>query len=77
LEVHSTEAIVVPVIALLLIKAKVNAERYLYQSSSPSWNLYVALSKHQLIADMIYSGELSISQMAQTSGCKRRTNLVG
>ena len=35
----------------------------------------LAPSKHELIYGMIYSGELSISQMAQAAGCNRSTIL--
>lgn len=35
----------------------------------------LAPSKHELIYDMIHSGELSISQMAQAAGCNRSTIL--
>jgi transposase len=35
----------------------------------------LAASKHELIRDMISSGELSTSQMAKTAGCSKRTIL--
>lgn len=35
----------------------------------------LAASKHELIYDMIDSGELSISQMAEAAGCNRSTIL--
>lgn len=35
----------------------------------------LAPSKHELIYDMIHSGELSVSQMAQAAGCSKRTIL--
>lgn len=35
----------------------------------------LAPSKHELIYDMIHSGELSISQMVQAAGCNRSTIL--
>ncbi|KAL2700391.1 hypothetical protein AAEP93_008914 [Penicillium crustosum] len=35
----------------------------------------LAASKHELIYDMIHSGELSVSQMAKAAGCHRSTIL--
>jgi hypothetical protein len=36
---------------------------------------YLASSKHELIDDVISSGELSVLQMAKSAGCNKRTNI--